>query len=174
MSIDLNQFKQPLENISFTSEASAYLEEIQKNLDQDFTPAHGGHFSHRDMQLLVNKSAHQLSERLRASLKTPIDFETLRREWAVVVTDYHRNDNWGFVSQKMKPKPILTDDQKVFRELLPYFGLIVLIGFVCKIAFFYYGMHNAADPTPESKFWLIVTLIIFFGSMFYFAWKKSK
>lgn len=173
MAIDIEQFNKKLETLTFTSEASSYLKEIRNNFKADFTPAHGGHYSHETMQAIINEAGEKLSKLLQAD-SAPVQFENLRKEWSTILVDYHTNNNWGYEAQKEKPKKILSEDQKVMRELLPYFGLLLLIATISKTAFFYYGMHVASNPTDEYKIGLIATLVVFFSAMIYFAWKKYK
>lgn len=173
MEIEQNHFKQMLSGISLTPEATTYLEEIQHNLSQDFVPARGGYYSHEASRAIINLALEKLKLRL-ATKAQPIDFKVLREEWSAVLVEYHKENNWGFQAQTQKPKKELTEDQKVFRELLPYFGLIIITGFIVKTAFFYYGMHSASNPTSENKDLLIVMTLLLIASTLYFIFKKSK
>ncbi|MGZ3772095.1 MAG: hypothetical protein ACXVCY_08570 [Pseudobdellovibrionaceae bacterium] len=172
MAIDFSQFLATLQKISLDPEAWNYLQEIQKNLNQDFRPRRGGYFSHETLQSIVNMAANKLSENLQDQPK-PITFKTLREQWTAVVVDYHSHNDWGFVSQTQKPEKILSENQKTVREMLPYFGILIATAFVVKTAFFYYGMHSASQPSTENTVLTAVTIALFFGLLFYFALRKK-
>jgi hypothetical protein len=160
-------------SLVFLAEAKVYLRDIRKNFYSDFAPPSSQYYTEETYQNLFDQAVEKLNSKL-SQQDSPINFSMLREAWNQVVIDFYQNQRWGALAVREKPKVALSEDQKIFRELAPYFGLIFVVAFTVKTAFFYYGMHSASNPSTENNVWLGITLALFFSSMFFFAWKKHK
>lgn len=166
-------FLKVLENFNFTKEAQSYLQEMVENLPQDLSPGRPGYYSFETLHSLHLTAAEKLAALLNAA-PSPNSFEDLRKAWAEVVIDYHRNNNWNFPVEAKKPKAPLTLEQKSAREVGAYVWLMIQTAFLLKTAVYYFGMHSASEPSTTNTVMLIVALFTTVATMFYFAWRRSR
>lgn len=166
-------FKKILSPLQLNDEAQSYLKEIIQNLPQDLAPDRPGYYSHETNEKLYTEAAERLAQQL-AAVSGTIGFAELRSVWTDIVVDYHRNNNWNYPVTDKKPEKILTQEQKTFREMWPYILIMTLGLLVLKTSFFYFGMHSAAAPSTTNTVMLVVTLVVFFGALGFFIWRKNK
>ncbi len=168
-----NLVRKPLSHLQLTQEARSFLGEMIRNLPQDFAPDRPGYYSHESRELLYAEAARRLAHRLSATSGS-IDFAELRSAWTEVVVDYHRNNNWNYPVSEKKPEKILTQDQETARELWPYIWVLIQSGILLKTAVYYFGINSASEPSRVNTVMLVLALLISFGSLFFFAWRKSR
>lgn len=93
--------------------------------------------------------------------------------WSDVVRDFHRN-YWNerrLLKKEVKPK---TEEQKIFWELFSYIWMLLQAALVTKTAVFYFGIRSTEDDSMEGKIYVILAILVSFGSLFFFAYRKSK
>lgn len=162
-----------LADVSLTQEAQHYLKVIDQNFDGDFSTQGRGFFTAEDRELIQQQACAKAKE-LFAKATAPIDGAKLRQVWAEIVTDFHRNNFWGFQPQKYKPVKPLTEEQKIFRELRSYIAALILGLLFLKTTFFYYGMRFSNNPSDENKTYFVVTMALWLLSLLLFAWFKYR
>ena len=165
--------KKYLSNVPFAEEAKHHLSVIDQNFDADFSTSGRGYFSYEDQEKIQEQACRLLKEKL-AEQATPILGDVLREAWAEVVADFHRQEFWGFQVQKYKSKKPLTEEQKTFRELGTYIGVLIGSMLILKTAFIYFGMHASSNPTDENIVSFVVTLILFLSILGVFLWRKTR
>jgi hypothetical protein len=154
-------------------EAQAYLAEIGKNLKSDLQAPSSVYYSHETFDLLSKMALEKLHARLQV-LSGPIDLSALRTAWQEVVTDYYRSDCWGFQPQTEKPPKILTEDDKVRKELWPYIWVVIQSMIILKTVVYYFGIKSSDDPSTTNKVLLGLALGTSAFTLIFFAWRKSR
>lgn len=166
-------FRKLLSNIPLNQEAESYLKEIIQNLPQDLSPDRGGYYSVETEELLIRDAAERLAQYLK-TCDTPVSFEDLRSGWNAILVDYHRQNNWNYPVQAQKPVKELTQDQKTARELWPYIWVMIQSMIILKTAVYYFGINASADPSASNTVMLIIAILTSFGTLGFFAWRKSR
>ncbi|MBO9668034.1 MAG: hypothetical protein J7501_14625 [Bdellovibrio sp.] len=162
-----------LRGLPFEPEAERYLDVIESHFDHDFSTSGRGFFSLEDQTAIAEKAYSMAKQRLQTSPQ-PVTGEELRKVWSEVVTDFHRQNFWGFPTQMQKPKKELTEEQRTTRELWPYIWVMIQSGIILKTVVYYFGIQTSNDPTPEHIFYLVLALGTSAGTLIFFAWRKSR
>ena len=160
-------------DLNLTPEAQAYLGEIEKNLKSDLEAPSARYYSHETFDLLSQTAFEKLHAKLQA-LTGPIDLSALRQAWQEIVTDYYRSNNWGFQPQGEKPPKILTEDDKVRKELWPYIWVVIQSMIILKTVVYYFGIKSSDDPSTLNKVLLGLALGTSAFTLIFFAWRKSR
>lgn len=146
------------------------LGEIVAQSESDLAPAGGGHWSEADWAEIMNRV-----DRNFAALVMGVNEENeLRAKWSSVVTDFHRQNHWGFIPQVQRRKKPVTEEQKRFREFVPYAWAFIQSTLIIKFAVYYFGLSAADDPSTFNLVGLIVCLGISFFSLVYFAYRHHQ
>lgn len=160
-------------DLNLTPEASAYLREIEKNLKSDLAAPANLYYSHEIFEQLSLTALNKLKQRLKLQTGT-IELATLRQAWHETVTDYYNSNSWGFKPQTVKPPKILTEDDKVRKELWPYIWVVIQSMIILKTIVYYFGIRSSDDPTPLNKALLGLALGTSAFTLIFFAWRKSR
>ena len=160
-------------DLNLTPEASVYLREIEKNLGSDLAAPSNLYYSHETFEQLSQTALEKLKQRLTLQ-NSPIELATLRQAWHETVTDYYHSNNWGFQPQTAKPPKILTEDDKVRKELWPYIWVVIQSMIILKTIVYYFGIKSSGDPTPLNKALLGLALGTSAFTLIFFAWRKSR
>jgi hypothetical protein len=156
---------QPLEHYSPSDRAD--LLEISKSISSDLSPSVPPYFSLETQEQIARASAERL--------KTQGHPGHWRQTWRQIVVDFHQNDYWGYQAQSTsRPKPPATPEQKVQRELFPYVWALVQTVVITKALVYYFGMQFSNEPSPSNDILFAIAVIFSFGSLFVFAWRKSR
>jgi hypothetical protein len=161
------------EDLNLTPEAQAYLREIEKNLKSDLAAPANLYYSHEVFEELSQTALKKLKTRL-SQLSTPVDLEALRSAWRETVMDYYKSNNWGFQAQTIKPPRILTEDDKVRKELWPYIWVVIQSMIILKTVVYYFGIQASDDPSTLNKVLLCLALGTSAFTLIFFAWRKSR
>lgn len=147
--------------------ASEELTRLAIEHTKDLAPLSGRHFTEETEKAITQKSAHQLAE---ARLSDPA--ASIADLWRQIVTDYHRSRQWGFPSSnKKEDRPAeLTPTREVASYVWTAFQALVLMK--CVILFF--GLKSAEEPSPWMTAGLVLALAFSFGSLLWFAIRKSR
>lgn len=160
-------------DLNLTSEAQAYLREIEKNFKSDLAAPSNLFYSHETFDLLGQTAREKLKSRLLL-LPAPIELAALRQAWHETVTDYYTSNNWGFTPQTAKPPKILTEDDKVRKELWPYIWVVIQSMIILKTIVYYFGIQASDDPSTLNKVLLCLALGTSAFTLIFFAWRKSR
>lgn len=160
-------------DLNLTPEAQAYLREIEKNLKSDLAAPSNLYYSHETFEQLSKAALEKLKQRL-TPLAGPIELSVLRDAWHKTVTDYYQSNSWGFQPQATKPPKILTEDDKVRKELWPYIWVVIQSMIILKTIVYYFGIKSSDDPTPLNKALLGLALGTSAFTLIFFAWRKSR
>lgn len=134
---------------------------------KDLAPLSGRHFTEETEKNITLKAAHQLAQSRLTSPETPV-LDT----WREIVTDYHRSRQWGFPSSSQKenrPKDITPT-----REVASYFWTMFQSLFLMKCVILFFGIKSAEEPSPWMTAGLILAIAFSFGSLIWFAIRKSR
>lgn len=167
----LNAFKASYAFDGLTTELQAFVQELSKQLKSDFASSDGGYFSLETQEAIAQEAAKRLVQALTANPQ--ISRSELQKEWAGIVADFYRSQSWGHKTQKEKPKAVLTQDQKILREIAPYIWAAFQAWVVMKLVIYYFGIE-AADNPDETPVFLYVGIAFSFCSLVFFAWRKFK
>jgi hypothetical protein len=162
-----------LRGLPFEPEAERYLDVIEANFADDFSTSGRGFFSLEDQAAIADKAYSMAKLRLQ-EVQPPISGDVLRQYWNEMVTDFHRQNFWGFSTQGQPPKKELTEEQRTTRELWPYIWVMIQSGIILKTVVYYFGIKSSNDPSPENVFFLTLALVTSAGTLIFFAWRKSR
>lgn len=172
-SLFLNTFSQQLGHASEVhGSIKMAVQEIAKSHLLDLSPPAGLHYSVETQDQLTAEAARRLALAVSQSLNSE---KSVNELWQDIATDFHRNNRWNFqAGLKTRPQRPPTQEQKVFRELLPYVWSLVQSVVIMKAAVYYFGMQSSNEPSTQNNVLFAITLTISFGSLFIFAWRKSR
>ncbi|WP_413581169.1 hypothetical protein [Bdellovibrio sp. HCB288] len=160
-------------NAPLSPESQQALTESQRNFRQDFSTSRG-YFTEADELRLQEIALQKLEAKLVQSGENPVSSAQLREAWNAVVTDFHRNQYWGFAPTFEKRPKVQTEEQKTFWEMFPYVWTVIQSGLILKTAVYYFGIQSSNEPTTENRIYLILALATSAGTLIFFAWRKSR
>ena len=143
------------------------LKRIAAAHTSDLSPTSSRHFSEENEKFVTEKSARSLGQRLAAA---PDLAPTTA--WIEIVTDFHRNQQWGL--QTTINRPVRVKEDTPAREVASYFWTMFQALFLMKCVILFFGIKSAEDPSPWMTAGLIGALAFSFGSLVYFAVRKSR
>lgn len=155
------------------SEAQNYLKDLSKHQKSDFASNTGGYFSQESESFIARESAERLAKALTSYQGKMIGRPEIQDEWQKIVGDFYRSQYWDQPTQKQKPPKVLTEDQKRTREIFPYIWAAFQAWIVMKLVISYFGIESADNP-DETPWFLYIALAFSFGSLIFFAWRKSR
>lgn len=105
--------------------------------------------------------------------QTMAEHQTLSAKagWDKVRQSFKNSKYWGFTTH--------TEEQSskrvnVGRELFAYIWTMIQALLIMKVVIFYFGLKSAAESEPMDMVWLVLAISFSFGSLFFFAWRKSR
>lgn len=153
---------------SASAEGAEFLKELEESIAQDLWKSAGGAWSSSSENIFRDLAMKKLAAQVRGESRQ--DFLSA---WSDVVRDFHRN-YWNerrLLKKEVKPK---TEEQKIFWELFSYIWMLLQAALVTKTAVFYFGIRSTEDDSMEGKIYVILAILVSFGSLFFFAYRKSK
>jgi len=151
------------------------LQTIAQDHLKDLSPTHGRHYASEVQDQITIEAARRFRQLVMNEMNSTLTDARLSELWRSIVTDFHRNANWGHKPElKSKPRSPLTHEQKISNELFPYVWALVQAVVVMKAAVYYFGMQSSNEPSFQNDIFFALALIISFGSLFIFAWRKSE
>lgn len=161
-----------------------FLQSLESSIAQDLWQSCGGHWSRESVErfrsLAMQKFAATLASRPSETAETPetpekpeTERKLLLSAWVEVVRDFHQ-DQWQERPLAKKEKKILTEQDRIFKELFAYIWVLLQTLFVTKTAVFYFGLKSAQEDSSEGKIYVFLAILFSFGSLFWFAYRKSK
>lgn len=140
------------------------LKEISKSYWTDLTSHLSSYFSHEDRLQITEKAALLLAESANSI--------SLSESWKNVLRDFNQNNYWNFEQISRKPKPIQTEEQKIFWKLFKYAWAFFQSMIILKIAVYYYGLESASHPDQVSSFWVWLFFGLSTSSLIFFAYRN--
>ncbi len=160
-------FRQQQENASPTQ--IAFIESLESTIADDLWKSAGGHWSLASQQFFREKSLRHLALASDAQETA----ESLNLKWTEIVRDFHQN-YWGEKRLPKAEKKVLTDEQKISRELFSYILLLLQTTLVTKTLVLYFGLHSSDSTESSLTFWLILTACFSLSSMSYFIYRQHR
>ncbi|WP_413287740.1 hypothetical protein [Bdellovibrio sp. HCB337] len=167
----LEAYKEGSSFDGLNSETKTTVQELSKQINSDFASPNGDYYSLETQENIAREAAHRLSKVL--SSKAEASRAEIQKEWGDIVGDFYRTQGWGHPTQKTKPKKVLSQDQKIVRELAPYIWVAFQAWVIMKLIIYYFGIE-AADNPDETPVFLYLGIAFSFFSLFFFAWRKFK
>lgn len=152
-------------------ENQSYVRELSKQLKSDFASPSGSYFSLETQEAIAREAAGRLEKALDG--KASLNIQEIQKEWGAIVADFYRSQSWGYATQKEKPQKVLTQDQKIVREIAPYIWVAFQAWVIMKLVIYYFGIE-AADNPDETPVFLYLGIAFSFCSLVFFAWRKFK
>jgi hypothetical protein len=148
-------------------EVTEDLKRIAVAHTSDLSPTSSRYFSEENEKFVTEKSARTLGQRLaQAPGLAPA------AAWVEIVTDFHRHQQWGLATTVNRPLRVKEDTPA--REVASYFWTMFQALFLMKCVILFFGIKSAEDPSPWMTAGLIGALAFSFGSLVYFAIRKSR
>lgn len=147
-----------------TPEQQAFFVEKSKTYWLDLTSHLSTYFSNEDRLAITAKAAQFLDQNLQT--------EPLENAWVQVLRDFNTQKYWGYKTTTQKPKPVKTEEQKIFWQLFKYVWALFQSMIVLKIAVYYFGLGSAEHPDQISVFWVWLFFLISAGSLALFAYRN--
>ncbi|MFN7728955.1 MAG: hypothetical protein ACK5P7_07350 [Bdellovibrio sp.] len=155
------------EGLALNDDLNDDLKRIAAAHTSDLSPTSSRHFSEDLEKFVTEKSARSLGQRLSL---TPGLAPAVA--WLEIVTDFHRTQQWGLATTVNRPVRVKEDTPA--REVASYVWTLIQALLVMKCVILFFGIKSAEDPSPWMTAGLIIALAFSFGSLMYFAIRKSR
>lgn len=139
------------------------LSVIAENHLEDLTNIPGVYFDTDTLTSISLSAARQLVGQLEQNY----DLETA---WSNIVQSFKKN-YWSYPTHNEPQSAVRIN---IGRELFAYIWAMVQALMIMKVVIFYLGLKSAADAGPWDKFWVVAAISFSFGSLFFFAWRKTR
>lgn len=148
---------------SVLSVSDEKIKAIAENHLEDLTQIPGVYFDTDTLTSISLSAARHLTQQLELGFEISV-------AWNNVIQSFQKN-YWSY--------PIHTEPQSevrinIGRELFAYIWAMVQALMIMKVVIFYLGLKSAADAGPWDKFWVFAAISFSFGSLFFFAWRKTR
>lgn len=142
---------------------------IAENHLEDLTNIPGIYFDTDTLTSISISAARHLSDALN-NQKLKLENEDIQAAWILVVADFKKK-YWSFPTHQEEQSSVRVN---IGRELFAYIWAMVQALMIMKVVIFYLGLKSAADAEPKDKFMVFAAICFSFGSLFFFAWRKTR
>ncbi len=156
----MDEFKKRNSSLSPSDEK---LMAIAEHHLEDLTTIQGVYFDTDTLTSISLSSARQLAQQLDQGVE-------VSAAWTNVIQSFKKN-YWGYTTHDEPQSAVRIN---IGRELFAYIWAMVQALMIMKVVIFYLGLKSAADAGPWDKLWVFAAISFSFGSLFFFAWRKTR
>lgn len=153
---------------TLSTAGESFLHKLEDSIAQDLWLSAGGYWSASSIETFRAKAMQKLAEEVQKDTR-----EAYESAWIHVIRDFHTN-YWGERRLSKKEKKPETEEKKIFWELFSYIWILLQATLVTKTAIFYFGIKSAQEDSDSDKIYVILAILFSFGSLGWFAYRKSK